>query len=260
MSALEVRGAAKRPSVRPRVLRGVDLDVSASGTLTAVLGPVGLRQDDPAARRRRVRPPRPRHGRRSTTAWSSAARHRRPARAARRRRSCRRRARSSRTSTSPGNVAFGLPRASGAARRRVGGDARARRPRRACATAGPTSSPAGSSSGSPWPGRLRPSPRVVLLDEPFSALDAGLRAQVRNEVRQALPTTGATAIIVTHDQDEALSMADSVAVMDAARSACTARREAGLHRPRRPRRRPLRRPARRAPGPARGHPGTHRAR
>ncbi|HEU5143786.1 MAG TPA: ABC transporter ATP-binding protein [Dermatophilaceae bacterium] len=61
---------------------------------------------------------------------------------------------------------------------------------------------------------LAPSPKVVVLDEPFSALDAGLRAQVRSEVRSVLHTIGATALIVTHDQEEALSMADTVAVME----------------------------------------------
>ena len=60
---------------------------------------------------------------------------------------------------------------------------------------------------------LAPRPRVVLLDEPFSALDAGLRESVRAQVRAALQAAGATAVIVTHDQDEALSVADSVAVM-----------------------------------------------
>ena len=60
---------------------------------------------------------------------------------------------------------------------------------------------------------LAPSPAVVLLDEPFDALDAGLRAQVRAEVRSALREAGATALLVTHDQEEALSLADVVAVM-----------------------------------------------
>lgn len=60
---------------------------------------------------------------------------------------------------------------------------------------------------------LAPSPEVVLLDEPFSNLDATLRASVRAEVRQVLREAGATAIFVTHDQEEALSMADEVAVM-----------------------------------------------
>lgn len=60
---------------------------------------------------------------------------------------------------------------------------------------------------------LAPEPQVVLLDEPFSALDSALRGNLRADVRRALRTTGATALMVTHDQEEALSMADSVAVM-----------------------------------------------
>jgi iron(III) transport system ATP-binding protein len=60
---------------------------------------------------------------------------------------------------------------------------------------------------------LAPEPGLVLLDEPFDALDAGLRAQVRGEVHEALRAAGATALLVTHDQEEALSLADSVAVM-----------------------------------------------
>jgi iron(III) transport system ATP-binding protein len=60
---------------------------------------------------------------------------------------------------------------------------------------------------------LAPSPGLVLLDEPFDALDASLRAQVRAEVRAVLRQTGATALLVTHDQEEALSLADVVAVM-----------------------------------------------
>ena len=60
---------------------------------------------------------------------------------------------------------------------------------------------------------LAPNPQVVLLDEPFSSLDASLREQVRGEVRQILELAGATAVLVTHDQEEALSFSDVVAVM-----------------------------------------------
>jgi iron(III) transport system ATP-binding protein len=56
-------------------------------------------------------------------------------------------------------------------------------------------------------------PRIVLLDEPFASLDAGLRATVRADVRAAVQRSGATAILVTHDQEEALSIADLVAVI-----------------------------------------------
>jgi iron(III) transport system ATP-binding protein len=60
---------------------------------------------------------------------------------------------------------------------------------------------------------LAPAPEVVLLDEPFSSLDAGLRASAGRGVLRLLRQAGATAILVTHDQDEALSLADQVAVM-----------------------------------------------
>jgi len=60
---------------------------------------------------------------------------------------------------------------------------------------------------------LAPRPDLVLLDEPFSALDAALRATVRAEVLSILRATACTAVLVTHDQDEALSMADRIAVL-----------------------------------------------
>jgi iron(III) transport system ATP-binding protein len=56
-------------------------------------------------------------------------------------------------------------------------------------------------------------PEVVLLDEPFSSLDAAMRASVRADVLEVLRRAGTTSILVTHDQDEALSMADRVAVL-----------------------------------------------
>jgi iron(III) transport system ATP-binding protein len=60
---------------------------------------------------------------------------------------------------------------------------------------------------------LAPRPALLLLDEPFSNLDASLRRSVRTEVREILRQAGATVLFVTHDQEEALSIADSVAVM-----------------------------------------------
>jgi iron(III) transport system ATP-binding protein len=56
-------------------------------------------------------------------------------------------------------------------------------------------------------------PKIVLLDEPFASLDAQLRASVRADVQALLAKTGITGILVTHDQDEALSTADRVAVL-----------------------------------------------
>lgn len=60
---------------------------------------------------------------------------------------------------------------------------------------------------------LAPRPQVVLLDEPFSALDAGLRASLRAEVLDILGSAGITTVLVTHDQEEALSSADLVGVI-----------------------------------------------
>jgi iron(III) transport system ATP-binding protein len=60
---------------------------------------------------------------------------------------------------------------------------------------------------------MAPGPEVILLDEPFSNLDSRLRAQVRAEVRAILLAARTTAVFVTHDQEEAFSLADRVAVM-----------------------------------------------
>lgn len=60
---------------------------------------------------------------------------------------------------------------------------------------------------------LAPGPSLVLLDEPFAALDTALRATVRDQVAQAVRAVGTTAVLVTHDQEEALSMADEVAIL-----------------------------------------------
>ena len=61
---------------------------------------------------------------------------------------------------------------------------------------------------------LAPSPDILLLDEPFSSLDTSLREQLALEVTQLLKESNVTAVLVTHDQQEALTMADTVAVMN----------------------------------------------
>jgi iron(III) transport system ATP-binding protein len=60
---------------------------------------------------------------------------------------------------------------------------------------------------------LAPNPQLVVLDEPFASLDAGLRESTGRAVLEALRATKATSVLVTHDQNEALSLADQVAVM-----------------------------------------------
>lgn len=60
---------------------------------------------------------------------------------------------------------------------------------------------------------IAPSPSILLMDEPFSNLDAMLKDQVREEVRQIIKTTGVTAIFVTHDTRDALSTSDRIAIL-----------------------------------------------
>jgi len=71
----------------------------------------------------------------------------------------------------------------------------------------------------------------LLLDEPLSNLDARLRMHMRGELRELVKSTGTTAVYVTHDQKEALSMADRVAVMDAGRIIQTGTPEDIYNRP-----------------------------
>jgi iron(III) transport system ATP-binding protein len=65
--------------------------------------------------------------------------------------------------------------------------------------------------------RARTSPGLLLLDEPLSALDAIERVRLRGEIRALAAALGVTTIMVTHDQEEALSMADRIVVMNAGR-------------------------------------------
>ena len=78
---------------------------------------------------------------------------------------------------------------------------------------------------------LAPAPAVILLDEPFSNLDADLRAQMRDEVEKILRSTGTTAIFVTHDQEEAFTIADHVGVLDRGRLEQLGPPEAIYHHP-----------------------------
>src|SRR6056297_2401366 len=78
---------------------------------------------------------------------------------------------------------------------------------------------------------LAPEPEVLLLDEPFSNLDVRLRVEMREEVRRILKEAGVTAISVTHDQEEALSISDRVAVMNEGKIEQVGRPEAVFERP-----------------------------
>jgi iron(III) transport system ATP-binding protein len=79
---------------------------------------------------------------------------------------------------------------------------------------------------------LATSPDLILMDEPFSNLDALLRQNTRQELREILKSSGATTILVTHDQEEALSFADRVAVMRNGRLEQIGTPETVYHEPR----------------------------
>ncbi len=114
------------------------------------------------------------------------------------------------------NVGFGLPRArrrSASARTRVAEMLDLVELPAECASRSPHELSGGQQQRVALARALAPQPAVVLLDEPFSSLDASLRVSTGRAVAQALRATGTTALLVTHDQDEALSLADQVAVM-----------------------------------------------
>ena len=75
-------------------------------------------------------------------------------------------------------------------------------------------------------------PDVLLMDEPLANLDAGLRLEMRTEIRRIQHETGSTAILVTHDQVEAMSMCDRIALMNAGRLEQVGPPEDMYHRPR----------------------------
>lgn len=110
-----------------------------------------------------------------------------------------------------GNVAFGLPKSDASAERVA--EVLAMVSMNDFADARPQELSGGQQQRVALARALAPRPEVLLLDEPFSALDAGLRATLRTEVRDLLTTLGTTTIMVTHDQEEALSIADKVAFM-----------------------------------------------
>ncbi|MBI4246453.1 MAG: ABC transporter ATP-binding protein [Candidatus Rokubacteria bacterium] len=78
---------------------------------------------------------------------------------------------------------------------------------------------------------LAPAPALICLDEPFSNLDADLRAQMRDEVEKVLRATGTTTVFVTHDQEEAFTIADVVGVLHQGRLAQMAPPETIYHHP-----------------------------
>jgi len=204
-----ITGLHKAFGSRP-VLRGVDLVVPA-GTITAVLGPSGCGKttllriiagfDDPDTGEVRI------GGRPVAGPGGSLPAHRR------------------RVGLMPqegalfphldvaGNVAFGLPRAERARADRVVRHWLAMVGLEGLERARPHQLSGGQQQRVALARALAARPAVLLLDEPFAALDAGLRERVREDIAAVLRATGTTAVLVTHDQAEALSLADEVALL-----------------------------------------------
>ncbi len=113
--------------------------------------------------------------------------------------------------TVAGNIAFGLPRGGRAARVREVMELTALDP--ALADRYPHQISGGQQQRVALARALAPRPGIILLDEPFSALDTGLREHTRRAVIDALELSGTTAVLVTHDQDEALSFGHGIGVM-----------------------------------------------
>ncbi len=111
------------------------------------------------------------------------------------------------------NVLFGMPRRDRRDRRRAAALLEQVGLPAAYADRGPHQLSGGEQQRVALARALAPGPRLVLLDEPFSALDAALRAETRLAVAASLAAAGATAVLVTHDQAEALSLGQQVGVL-----------------------------------------------
>jgi iron(III) transport system ATP-binding protein len=111
------------------------------------------------------------------------------------------------------NIVFGLPRAQRRTRHRVAELLELVGLPESYAKRAPQQLSGGQQQRVALARALAPSPGLVMLDEPFSSLDAALRIETREAVARALAAAGATAVLVTHDQAEALSLGHEVAVL-----------------------------------------------
>jgi iron(III) transport system ATP-binding protein len=129
------------------------------------------------------------------------------------------------------NIVFGLPRAQRRAGHRVAELLELVGLPQSYASRAPQQLSGGQQQRVALARALAPSPGLVMLDEPFSSLDAALRLETREAVARALAAAGATAVLVTHDQAEALSLGHEVAVLWRGRLVQTAAPQTLYRRP-----------------------------
>ncbi|WDD91387.1 ABC transporter ATP-binding protein [Burkholderia sp. FERM BP-3421] len=129
------------------------------------------------------------------------------------------------------NITFGLPRTQRRAQHRVAELLEMVGLPADCARRAPQQLSGGQQQRVALARALAPAPSVVILDEPFSSLDTSLRVETRAAVVDALAAANATAVLVTHDQPEALSLGDEVAVLWRGRLLQTARPETLYRQP-----------------------------
>ncbi|MGK8776116.1 ABC transporter ATP-binding protein [Burkholderia cenocepacia] len=111
------------------------------------------------------------------------------------------------------NIAFGLPRAARRRHHRVDALLEMVGLPASYASRAPQQLSGGQQQRVALARALAPEPSLVILDEPFSALDTSLRHETRSAVADALAAAGATSVLVTHDQPEAMTLGDEVAVL-----------------------------------------------
>lgn len=129
------------------------------------------------------------------------------------------------------NVAFGLARRSGAVARAATMEMLARVRLDSRAQDYPHMLSGGEQQRVALARALAPQPAVLLLDEPFSNLDQGLRREMRNQMVALLKEAGAAALLVTHDPDDAMAVADRIALMRAGALVQMATPQEIYHRP-----------------------------
>ena len=234
MAEIVLDNVTKRYADGTEAVKDVDLDI-ADGEFMILVGPVGLREVDRAADDRRARG----HHRRRA-ADRRRGRQRQGAEGPRHRDGVPelRAVPAHDRAREHGLRAEDAPRVDKArSTSKVDEAARDPRARPSTSTASRPTCPAASASAWRWAARSCASPSAFLMDEPLSNLDAKLRVQMRTEVSRIQQRLGTTTVYVTHDQTEAMTLGDRVAVHARGRAPAGRLAQGALQQPAQPVRR-----------------------